>query len=56
MAVDTLFLCFLEDEKLNMPDHPERLKMPKGLKKIIDKNSQSRRTEDSAEAVPLKDL
>ena len=55
MAVDTLFLCFLEDEKLHK-DHPELLVMPKGLKKIITKHKESKKTEDSAEAMPLNDL
>ena len=56
MAVDTLFLCFLEDLERN--EESGRYFMPKSLLKIIGKMEQYKqaRQRDGVDRVPMEPL
>ncbi|KAL5013099.1 hypothetical protein ScPMuIL_011650 [Solemya velum] len=52
MAVDTLFLCFLEDLEMNDGSPEKPYYMSKGLKKILGKSNKKLKEVDETEGAP----
>ena len=56
MAVDTLFLCFLEDLERNDGTPQRPYFMPKGLQKVVGKMQQFKDDQAQHQMAPLKKL
>ena len=56
MAVDTLFLCFLEDLERNDGTPQRPYFMPKGLQKVVGKMQQFKDDQAQHQMAPLKKM